>query len=81
MSLRKATSRMTGSGRAARFLLKAQVLIYRDEHVELRGGLAQQSPVLNSAPSLLDNRPHIVLRQLTPESLRQALVKQHAHGP
>jgi hypothetical protein len=60
-------------------LLKLQISIDSEKTVKRGGNFLKQLAILDARPSHLRNGSNGVCHQFFTESLRDALVKQHAH--
>lgn len=60
-------------------LLEAETLIDGDEDIELLLSRAQELTILEAGPAGLGDGTDLVLRELPPEALGDALIEQQAH--
>ena len=61
-------------------LLLLDVGINSEEALKLRSRQSKQLPVLDTRPPHFHNCRDIVVGQFTPQTFRNTLIKQHAHG-
>jgi hypothetical protein len=67
------------NGQGEEVLLVLEVLVGRQEHVELLGGAAQEDAVLEAGASLIADRRRGVPCQEWAERSRQRLIEEDAH--
>ena len=68
-----------GERKLAEVLLMLEVLVDRDEYIELCHGLSEQLAIADACPAHLWNGPHDVPFQKPSELTRNRLIEQNAH--